>query len=142
MSQQRTDLTNNPVVTGTIDWPTIKNTRVTFFDLMDHLKQGLPPQFVAHWYCLTAEEMDAVMHFLTKHETEIERSYAAANTRAAAQHHYWEEKNRHLLARDLNQLPPPPDADARWFTLRDKLLAARKKLAEKPYGTDEAAHRP
>jgi uncharacterized protein (DUF433 family) len=143
MSQQREDIAkNHPVVTGTMAWPTIKNTRLTLFDLMDHLKQGLPPQFVAHWYQLSAEEMDEVMHFLKEHETEIERSYAVANARAAEQRRYWEEKNRHVLARDLSQLPPPPDADARWFTLRDKLIAARKKLAVQPTGTDEDSHRP
>src|SRR5215510_3437455 len=62
MSQQYTDnVHNSPVVTGTIEWPTIKNTRVTLFDLMDHLKQGLPLYFAAHWYHLTSEEMDEVM---------------------------------------------------------------------------------
>jgi hypothetical protein len=69
-------------------------------------KQGLPPQFVAHWYHLTTEEMDDAMHFLKEHETEIEQSYAAANARAAEQRRYWEEKNRQVLARDLSQLPP------------------------------------
>ena len=42
----------SPIVTGTIEWPTIKNTQLTLFDLMDHLKQGLPPRFLAHWHHL------------------------------------------------------------------------------------------
>jgi hypothetical protein len=47
--QQHTDSVHtSPIITGTIEWPTIKNTRMTLFDLMDHLKQGLPPYFVAH----------------------------------------------------------------------------------------------
>jgi uncharacterized protein (DUF433 family) len=143
MGQQHTDVTNSRhVVTGTIDWPTIKNTRVTLFDLMDHFKQGLPPQVVAQWYNLTPAEMDAVMQFLKEHEVEIERSYAAANARAAAQRHYWEAKNRDVLARDFHQFPPPPNADARWFALRDKLIAARKKLTEQPNGTHADPHRP
>ena len=104
----------------------VKNTRVTLFDLMDHLKQGLPPHFVAHWYHLTSEEMDEVMQFLKAHEAEIERSYAAANARAAAQRRYWEARNRHVLTRDVSQLPLPSHADARWLALRDTLLAARK----------------
>jgi hypothetical protein len=97
---------------------------------MDHLKQGLPSQVVAEWYNLTPTEMDAVMQFLKEHEAEIERSYAAANARAAAQRRYWEAKNRDVLARDVRQVPPPPNADARWFALRDKLIAARKKLID------------
>ena len=56
MGQQHADIVHHsPIVTGTIEWPTIKNTRVTLFDLLDHLKQGLPPHFfVAHWYHLTS----------------------------------------------------------------------------------------
>ena len=46
MNQQESDAAiNNPVVTGTIKWPTIKNRRLTLFDLMDQLKEGLPPHF-------------------------------------------------------------------------------------------------
>src|SRR5262252_2724536 len=98
MKPQGTDrATNHTVVTGTMAWPTIKNTRVTLFDLMDHLKQGLPPQFVAYWYQLTAEEMDEVMHFLTAHEAAIAQAYAAANTRAAEARRYWEARNREVL---------------------------------------------
>jgi len=143
MSQQHTDsVHNSPIVTGTIEWPTIKNTRVTLFDLMDHLKQGLPPHFVAHWYHLTSEEMDEVMQFLKTHEAEIERAYAAANARAAAQRRYWEARNRRVLTHDVSQLPLPSHANARWLALRDRLLAARKKCVEQPNGTHADPHRP
>jgi uncharacterized protein (DUF433 family) len=143
MKPQGTDIaTNHAVVTGTMAWPTIKNTRVTLFDLMDHLKQGLPPQFVAYWYQLTAEEMDEVMHFLTAHEAAIAQAYAAANTRAAEARRYWEARNREVLATDFCQTPPPLEADVHWLALRDKLIAARKTLAETPNGSDAAPHRP
>src|SRR5882724_5486637 len=128
MGQQRVDIVNkSPIVTGTIEWPTLKNTRVTLFDLMDHLKQGLPPHFVAHWYHLSPEEMDEVMQFLKEHEAEIERSYAAANARAAAQRRAWEAKNRYVLTGDVSQLPLPSPANARWLALRDMLIAAKQK---------------
>src|SRR6266704_3395467 len=141
MSQQHTDsVHNSPIVAGTIEWPTIKNTRVTLFDLMDHLKQGLPPHFVAHWYHLTSEEMDEVMQFLKAHEAEIERSYAAANARAAAQRRYWEARNRHVLTSDVGQLPLPSQADARWLDLRATFLAARKKCGEQPNSTHADPH--
>ena len=145
MSQQHTDtdnVHNSPIVTGTIEWPTIKNTRVMLFDLMDHLKQGLPPHFVAHWYHLTSEEIDEVMQFLKAHEAEIERSYIAANARAAAQRRYWEARNRHVLTSDVSQLPLPSHADACWLALRDRLLAARKTCVEQPNGTHVAPYRP
>jgi uncharacterized protein (DUF433 family) len=143
MSQQHTDSVHtSPIVTGTIEWPTITNTRVTLFDLMDHLKQDLPPHFVAHWYHLTSEEMDEVMQFLKAHEAEIERSYTAANARAAAQRRYWEARNRQVLTSDVSQLPLPSHADARWLALRDTLLAARKKCIEWPNGTHADPHRP
>jgi uncharacterized protein (DUF433 family) len=141
MGQQRVDVVNNhDVVTGTIEWPTIKNTRITLFDLMDLLKQGLPPQVVAHWYDLTTAEIDAVMQFMKAYEAEIEQSYATANARAAAQRGYWEAKNRDVLARDFHHLPPPPNADARWFALREKLITARKKLVEQLNGTHADPH--
>ena len=134
-SQQHTDIVHNsPIVTGTIEWPTIKNTRVTLFDLMDHLKQGLSPHFVAHWSHLTSEEMDEVMQFLKAHEAEIERSYAAANARAAAQRYYWEARNRHVLISDVSQLPLPSHAAAHWLALRSTLLAARGKCVQQPNG--------
>ena len=144
MGQQPADIVHNsPIVTGTIEWPTIKNTRVTLFDLMDHLKQGLPPHFVALWYHLTPEEMDEVMQFLKAHETEIERAYAAANARAAAQRRYWEARNRHVLTSDVSQFPPPSHANAHWWALRDTLLAARKKCyrAAERHGM-QLLHRP
>jgi hypothetical protein len=85
--------------------------------------------------------MDAVMQFLKEHKTALEQSYAAANARAAVQRRYWEAKNRHVL-RDLRRLSPPSDADARWFALRDKLIAAREKCVEQPNDTDADPHRP
>jgi hypothetical protein len=132
----------SPIVTGTIEWPTINNTQLTLFDLMDHLKQGLPPHFLAHWYHLTSEEMDEVMQFLKAHEAEIERSYAAANACAAAQRRYWEDRNRHGLTSDVSQLPLPSHADTRWLALRDALPAAREKYVEQPNGAHVDPHRP
>ena len=86
--------------------------------------------------------MDEVMQFLQAHEAEIERSYAAANARAAAQRRYWEARNHHVLTSDMSQLPLPSHADARWLALRDTLLAARKKCIEPPNGTHADPHRP
>jgi hypothetical protein len=86
--------------------------------------------------------MDEVMQFLKAHEAEIERSYAAANARAAAQRRYWEARNRHVLTSDMSQLPLPSHADVRWLALRDALLAAREKCIEWPNGTHAAPHQP
>src|SRR5262249_33732086 len=127
---------------GTIEWSSIKNTRVTLFDLIDHLKQGLPPHFVAYWYHLTSEEMDEVMQFLQAHEAEIERSYAAAKARATAQRRYWEARNRQVRTSNVSQLPPPSHADARWLALHDRLLTARKKCVEQSNSTQADPHRP
>jgi hypothetical protein len=141
--EQHADITNGRhVVTGTLAWPTINNTRLTLFDLMDHLKQAVPPHLVAQWYNLSRAEMDTVMQFLKEHEAAIEQSYAAANVRAATQRHYWETKNRDVLARDVSQLPPPPHADARWFALRDKFIAAKQKLIEQLDRVYADPHRP
>jgi hypothetical protein len=115
---------------------------VTLFDLIDHLKQGLPPHFLAHWHHLTSEEMDEVMQFLKAHEAEIERSYAAANARAAALCRYWEDRKRHGLTSDVSQLPLPSHADARWLALRDVLLVTRKKCVEQSNGAHADPHRP
>jgi len=86
--------------------------------------------------------MDEVMQFLKAHEADIERSYAAANARAAAQRSYWEARNRHVLTTDVSQLPLPSRADARWLALRDTLQAARKKCVEQSNGTHADPHRP
>jgi hypothetical protein len=86
--------------------------------------------------------MDEVMQFLKAHGAEIERSYVAANARAAAQRRCWEARNRHVLTSDVSQLPLPSHADAHWLALRDTLLAARKKCVEQPNGTHAAPYRP
>jgi hypothetical protein len=78
--------------------------------------------------------MDEVMQFLKALEAEIERSYAAANARAAAQRRYWEARNRHVLTRDVSQLTLPSHVDTRWLALRDTWLAARGKCEEQPNG--------
>ena len=128
MNQQKTDTPiNNPVVTGTIEWPTIKNRRLTLFDLMDKLKEGLPPHYVGQWYRLTDAEMEEAMRFLKEHEAEVEQAYAEANARAEEQRQYWTERNRHLTERDISQFPPSssdPGIIAAW----KKLVAARQAL--------------
>ncbi|MGH9847790.1 MAG: DUF433 domain-containing protein [Blastocatellia bacterium] len=130
MNQHQLDTPiNNPVVTGTIQWPTIKNTRLTLFDLMDQLKQGLPPHYVANWYHLSAAEMDEVMRFLAEHTAELEQSYAEANAYAEEQRQYWTERNQHLLERDISQSPPPPGSDPRIFAAWEKLVALKRANA-------------
>jgi len=138
MNNQKSDFAiNNPVVTGTIKWPTIKNRRLTLFDLMDQLKEGLPPHFVANWYHLTVQEMDEVMRFLKDHEVEIEEAYAEANVYADEQRQYWTERNRHLTERDISQFPPPPDADPRIFAAWEKLVAMKQAMAQSKNGQHE-----
>lgn len=132
MNQQESDAAIiNPVVTGTIKWPTIKNRRLTLFDLMDQLKEGLPPHFVANWYRLTSAEMEEVLRFLKEHETEIEQAYAEANAYAEEQRQYWTARNRSLTERDISQFPPPPDSDPRLFAAWEKLVAIRQAANER-----------
>jgi uncharacterized protein (DUF433 family) len=127
MNQQQSDAPiNNPVVTGTIQWPTIKNTRLTLFDLMDQLKEGLPPHYVANWYHLSAAEMDEVMRFIAEHTAELEQAYAEANAYAEEQRRSWIERNQSLLERDISQFPA-------W----EKLVALRRADARNKNGANE-----
>lgn len=138
MNQQHADAPiNNPIVTGTIKWPTIKNTRLTLFDLMDQLKEGLPPHYVANWYHLSTAEMDEVMRFLAEHAAELEQAYAEANAYAEEQRRYWTERNLPLLERDISQSPPPPGSDPRIFAAWEKLVAIRHAEARKKNGRNE-----
>jgi len=138
MNQQELDIQiDNPVVTGTIQWPTIKNTRLTLFDLMDQLKQGLPPHYVANWYQLSDAEMDEVMRFLAEHADEIEQAYADANAYAEEQRRYWTERNRPLLERDISQFPPPPGSDPRILAAWERLAARRASDMGKTNGRNE-----
>jgi len=138
MNEQQSDAPiNNPVVTGTIKWPTIKNTRLTLFDLTNQLKEGLPPHFVANWYHLTTAEMDEIMRFLKEHEVEIEQAYAEANAYAEEQRRYWTERNRHLFERDISKFPPPPGSDPRIFAAWEKLVAIRQAEAQAKNGQNE-----
>ena len=138
MNQLNSDFPiNNAVVTGTIKWPTIKNKRLTLFDLMDQLKQGLSPHFVADWYQLTGEEMNEVLRFLKEHEAEIEQSYAEANAYADEQRKFWTEQNRHLTERDISQFPPPPDSSPQTFAAWEKLVAMKQAMTQSNNGKHE-----
>jgi len=138
MNQQHMDAPiNNPIVTGTIQWPTIKNTRLTLFDLMDQLKEGLAPHYVANWYHLSTSEMDEVMRFLAEHTAELEQAYAEANAYAEEQRRYWTERNQPLLERDISQFPPPPGSDPRLFAAWEKLVALRHLELQKKNGRNE-----
>src|SRR2546428_4271846 len=132
--QQSNAPINNPVVTGTIEWPTIKNTRLTLFDLMDQLKEGLPPHFVANWYHLTTAEMDEVMRFLKEHEAEIERAYAEANAYAEEQRRYWTERNLPFLEGVICKTPPPPGSDPRIFSAWKKPVSIKRAEAQSKDG--------
>jgi uncharacterized protein (DUF433 family) len=138
MEQPSANTTNNhSVVTGTLEWPTIKNTRLTLFDLMDQLKQGLPPHYVADWHQLSRAEMDEVMRFLAEHSVAIEAAYAAANAAAEEQRRYWTERNRSLLERDISQFPPPPGSDPRRVAAWEKLVAHKAAQARQQNGHHE-----
>ena len=84
---------------------TIAGTRITLYDVMDHLKAGWTPKLIQNWLPLTEEQLDAAISYIDAHHKEVEAEYQTVLQIAAEDRKYWEEKNRDRFAY-IATLPP------------------------------------
>ena len=78
---------------------TIAGTRITLYDVMDHLKAQYPPKFIRDAFNLTDEQIRTALSYIETHRTEVEAEYQEILKAAAETQQYWEEKNRERFAR-------------------------------------------
>ena len=105
---------------------TIAGTRITLYDVMDHLKAQYPPKFIRDVFNLTDEQIQAALSYIEAHRTEVEAEYREVLQTAEEIRQYWEERNRERLAR-IAATPPRPEYEA----VRAKLQERRAKREAK-----------
>lgn len=103
---------------------TLAGTRITLYDVMDHLRVGRPPNLILNWLPLKEEQLDLALSYIETHRAEVEAEYQDVLRTAQEIQHYWEERNRDHLAR-IAATPPKPNQKALW----EKLQAQKARNA-------------
>ena len=85
----------------------ITGTRITLYDVMDHLVAGWPPKLILNWLPLTEEQLGAALAYIDANRTTVEAEYETVLRETQEMREYWEEKNRERLAQ-IAKLPPKP----------------------------------
>jgi uncharacterized protein (DUF433 family) len=86
---------------------TIAGTRLTLYDVMDHLAAGWTPRLILNWLPLTEEQLNAALSYIDANRTEVEAEYQTVLQANQEIREYWEDKNRERLAQ-IAKLPPKP----------------------------------
>ena len=86
---------------------TICGTRITVYDVMDHLKAGWTPKLVLNWLPLTEEQLNAVLSYIETNRSEVEAEYQTVLKETQERREYWDHRNRDRLAQ-IAKLPPKP----------------------------------
>ena len=102
---------------------TITGTRITLYDVMDHLAAGWTPKLILNWLPLTEEQLNAALSYIDANRTEVEAEYQNVLQATQQMREYWEAKNRERLAQ-IAKLPPKPGQEE----IHAKLQAWKAKL--------------
>jgi len=84
---------------------TIAGTRITLYDVMDHLAAGWTPKLILNWLPLTEEQINAAISYIDSNRAEVEAEYQTVLQTAQEIREYWEDKNRERLAQ-IAKMPP------------------------------------
>ena len=115
-----------PMVVRTERGLSIRGTRITLYDIMDHLKQDWPRKLIRDWFDLTDEQIDGVLRYIDEHCDAVEEEYRQVLRQAEEIRRYWEERNRERLA-EIAAMPPKPE----YAAVHAKLAAARAKRKQR-----------
>ncbi len=116
-------INEQPLVIRTERGLTISGTRITVYDVIDHLKAGWTPKLIENWLPLTAEQVNAALSYIETNRIEVEEEYQSVLQTAQELREYWEDKNRDRLAQ-IAKMPPKPGTEA----IHAKLQAWKAKL--------------
>ncbi|PSB20851.1 DUF433 domain-containing protein [Phormidesmis priestleyi ULC007] len=101
---------------------TISGTRITIYDVIDHLVAGRPPQLILNWLPLTEEQLEVALSYIEANRAEVEAEYQEVLKTAAVAQQYWEARNRERFAQ-IDRMPPKFGQEALW----EKLQAQKAK---------------
>jgi uncharacterized protein (DUF433 family) len=102
---------------------TISGTRITLYDVIDHLAAGWTPKLILNWLPLTEEQLNAALSYIDANRTEVEAEYRAVLQATQEMQDYWVARNRERLAQ-IAKLPPKPGQEE----VHAKLQAWKVKL--------------
>lgn len=112
-----------PTVVRTNRGLSIAGTRITLYQIMEHLKAQEAPARIRDLFGLTIKQMRDVLAYLDQHRKEVEAEYQEVLKEAEADRKYWEERNRERFAQ-IAAMPPKPGQEKLWT----KLQETRKRL--------------
>jgi uncharacterized protein (DUF433 family) len=112
----------HPTIVRTDRGLTLVGTRITFYDLMDYITAGWPPQLIRDRLGLTDRQIQDAMSYLDEHRTEVEEEYRQVLLTAEENRQYWEDRNRERLEAFVSS---PSTSDK--TTLYEKLAAWKAK---------------
>jgi uncharacterized protein (DUF433 family) len=96
---------------------TISDTRITIYDVMDHLVAGRPLTLILNWLPLTETQLETALAYIHANRAEVEAEYQEVLKTADEIRQYWEKRNRERFAR-IAALPPQPGQEALWEKLQ------------------------
>ncbi|MBI1928227.1 DUF433 domain-containing protein [Candidatus Poribacteria bacterium] len=95
----------------------IAGTRITLYQIMDHIKAGYPLQYIQDVYDLTDKQIAEVYEYIETHREEVEAEYQLVLKQAEETERYWRERNREIHEKVAN-MPPKPGQEAIWVKLQ------------------------
>ncbi len=87
---------------------TIAGTRITLYDVMDHLNAGWTPKLILNWLPLSESQLAEALAYIEAHRSEVEAEYQEVLRSAQEVRAYWEDRNRDRLA-EIAKMPPSPE---------------------------------
>ncbi len=116
-TQNGHDLKLRPVVVRTERGLTVGGSRLTIYQLMDHLKAGQSPAQVRDLHRLTIRQMET-MRYIEENKEEVEAEYQQVLALAEENRRYWEDYNRERFERIRQEGPSPEKAEI-WQKLQE-----------------------
>lgn len=96
-----------PIIIRTERGLTIAGTRITLYDVMDHLVAGWAPKLILNLLPLTEEQLNAALSYIAANRIEVEAEYQTVLQETQERRKYWEDRYRERLAQ-IAKLPPKP----------------------------------
>ena len=121
------ELKRPPTIVRTERGLTIGGTRLTLYQLLDHLKAGQSPRYVRDFYHLTIKQMEDVMAYIEQNRETVELEYQQVLAQAEENRRYWEERNRERFEQ-IRKLPPKSEHAEIWKRLQER--KARRAATE------------
>jgi uncharacterized protein (DUF433 family) len=85
----------------------IAGTRITLYDIMDHLAAGWTPKLILNWLPLSEEQLNAALSYIAANRTAVEAEYQTVLQETQERRKYWEDRYRERFAQ-IAKLPPKP----------------------------------